>query len=184
MSQWYESIWNNNLGQRDYSRVAHLLQSPHQTADTCGRHVSFIVIHITGGNRLSSAINTFMHPNPIGGKRSAHYIIDRDGTIVQMVNETNISWHTGDGNNHESIGIEHICSPHSQITDLQYAASAALVQHLCNKYGIPVIHNTTPRAGGIIGHCEIAPGVHPGCPNSVWNWNRYIDLVETGGGGC
>ena len=41
-----------------------------------------------------------------GRGASAHYGIERDGTIIQMVNEKDIAWHGGSTANNWTIGIE------------------------------------------------------------------------------
>ncbi|WP_345986407.1 N-acetylmuramoyl-L-alanine amidase [Sulfurimonas sp. HSL-1656] len=69
-----------------------------------------IVIHFTAGPTLSSAVNTFKNPDI---ESSAHLIIDRDGSIVQMVDFGRIAWHAGTSRwqersslNRYAIGIE------------------------------------------------------------------------------
>ncbi len=69
-----------------------------------------IVIHYTGGPTLESAIRTLTAPS---AKASAHLVIGRDGTIVQLAPFNIITWHAGissyagrSGYNNYSIGIE------------------------------------------------------------------------------
>lgn len=79
-----------------------------------GTPVSLIVLHHTGSRTAESAIHWFENPD---SKVSAHYVIARDGTITQMVDERRAAWHTGTCRwpgdagptralNRESIGIE------------------------------------------------------------------------------
>lgn len=71
---------------------------------------TILVLHDTAGPSLSSAENWFKNPN---SKASAHLIIDRDGSMVQMGDFNRRLWHAGrsvwkgkpDLNN-RSIGIE------------------------------------------------------------------------------
>lgn len=70
----------------------------------------FLIIHYTANGSLQGAINEFTKK---GSKKSAHLIVDRDGTVVQMVPFNRIAWHAGVsqwGNerslNRCSIGIE------------------------------------------------------------------------------
>ena len=73
--------------------------------------IDTIVIHATVLNSLSEVAALFSDPN---SKVSAHYTIDRDGTIVVHVPEDKRAWHAGksrmkDGRsevNDFSIGIE------------------------------------------------------------------------------
>ena len=69
-----------------------------------------IVIHYTAGPSVSSAVNTFKDPSV---KASAHIVIDRDGSITQLIPFNKIGWHAGEsawydrtGLNNYSIGIE------------------------------------------------------------------------------
>ena len=70
------------------------IESPNKT--TCKAIPSWlskdlIVIHWIAGS-AKGAINWFS--NPIS-KVSAHYVIDSDGNITQMVSEQDIAWHAG-----------------------------------------------------------------------------------------
>lgn len=68
-----------------------------------------IVIHYTAGPYQSS-LNTLVNPKV---KASAHVLIDRDGSITQLIPFNEIAWHAGEssyggrnGFNKYSIGIE------------------------------------------------------------------------------
>ena len=69
-----------------------------------------LVIHFTAGSTMDSAVNTLKDPDV---KASAHLVIDRDGSVKQLVNFDRIAWHAGESRwngrtslNHYSIGIE------------------------------------------------------------------------------
>lgn len=90
---------------------------------------------------------------------SAHYIIDRDGSVTQLVDEGKRAWHAGAGGWHDqgdinsrSIGIE-VINPslgHSlPYTEEQINALIELSQKIIKKYGI-LPHN-------IIAHSDMAP---------------------------
>ena len=76
---------------------------------------SAIVLHATVGEALPS-LNWLANPNPSGNpdlRVSIHYLIDRDGTTYQMVEEVWRAWHAGESNylglqdwNNFSIGVE------------------------------------------------------------------------------
>lgn len=143
------------------------------------RKIGKIVIHITDGReQLDGPIRMFQKP---GKQASAHYIIGRDGEVVQMVRHQDIAWHACAANA-ASIGIEHCArspkelgrdDPGLPVTDAQYAASAALVRWLCTQLQIPMDRDH------IQGHCEADPKTtHKDCPNRIWDWTRYIALVN------
>ena len=69
-----------------------------------------IVVHDTAGPSAVSAINTFKSP---ASKVSAHFVVDLDGTITQMVECDRVAWHAGksvldgrSGCNGFTVGIE------------------------------------------------------------------------------
>lgn len=153
---------------------------------TAGRAsaVEYIVIHTIQGS-LQSGIHTIAN-----GSRevSAHYLIGRDGTIVQMVREADTAWHAGtcpiDSDpdecewpqsrvlNANSIGIEHAghTDDPDYPTEAMYRASAALVRRLAAAYGIPLDRQH------IVGHSEIKPTKpDPGPP---WDWDDYMRSVR------
>jgi N-acetylmuramoyl-L-alanine amidase len=75
-----------------------------------GAHPSLIVLHYTGMSCADAALTRLCDP---AAEVSAHYMIDRDGTLVQMVREQDRAWHAGAGAwhgradiNSRSLGIE------------------------------------------------------------------------------
>ena len=98
-----------------------------------GRRVAFIVEHWTASS-FDAAYARFMDPRSIV---SAHYLISRDGRIVQLVSEDDTAYHAGDYEaNEESIGIEHEASPSLAPSDALYAASAALHADIAARYAM------------------------------------------------
>jgi N-acetyl-anhydromuramyl-L-alanine amidase AmpD len=69
------------------------------------RDIKYIVIHAMAGS-MDGTIDHFANPNP--GKASAHYLVDRDGEIVQMVEESDVAFHAAnydvDCRGHEEDG--------------------------------------------------------------------------------
>lgn len=137
------------------------------------RTIRRIVIHITDGNRsINGPISWFRNPE---ARVSAHYIVGQDGEVVQMVRHDDVAWHAGSANG-DSIGIEHVASRRRDIfpTDDEYCASAALVRWLCRQYGLPLDRDH------IVGHREAdTRTTHTGCPDSAWDWERYMSLVTS-----
>ncbi|MFI8615973.1 N-acetylmuramoyl-L-alanine amidase [Acidovorax sp. NPDC077693] len=83
------------------------VKSPNHSA---GISPIYLVIHFTAGTKLNGAVSWFQNPD---AQASAHLVIDRDGSIVQMVPFDRRAWHAGksrwgnlEGMNQYSIGIE------------------------------------------------------------------------------
>ena len=67
---------------------------------------------------------------------SAHYLIDRDGTIYHLMPDTIMARHTI-GLNHCAIGIENVGgTPQTPLTEAQFKSNAWLVRQLSGRYPI------------------------------------------------
>ncbi len=80
----------------------------HTEKERVGREIDMIVIHVTESSNLASAQQEFKTTN-----KGIHYLIDKDGTIVQgenkkgLIEENDVVMHTNSGDvNSRSIGIE------------------------------------------------------------------------------
>jgi N-acetylmuramoyl-L-alanine amidase len=111
-----------------------------------------IVEHFTATSSFSSAWNTFASDAPDAelGERPgtcAHFVIDRDGTIYQLVPLSTICRHTV-GLNWTSIGIEHVGTSDASIlgNPRQLRASLKLTLWLMGRYRISLPN--------VIGHAE------------------------------
>ncbi|MCB1955182.1 MAG: N-acetylmuramoyl-L-alanine amidase [Rhodocyclaceae bacterium] len=124
-----------------------------------------VVLHYTTNDDAATAIRTLTNPER---EVSAHYLVGRDGRIVQLVDETRRAWHAGAsfwaGNrdvNSASIGIELDNNGHEPFPERQIVALLALLGDLRERYAIP--------AENIVGHSDVALGrkVDPG-PQFPW----------------
>ncbi|MEV6653165.1 peptidoglycan recognition family protein [Streptomyces sp. NPDC051219] len=130
-----------------------------------------VIVHVTQ-TTFTGTLGIFQNP---AKKVSAHYVVrSSDGYVAQCVRERDIAWHAGNWEyNAHSIGIEHegwVDRPR-YFTDALYERSAALTATVCDTYGIP-----KDRAH-IIGHHEV-PGATHTDPGPLWDWARYIRLVN------
>jgi N-acetylmuramoyl-L-alanine amidase-like protein len=66
---------------------------------------------------------------------SAHFLVDRDGTIYRLQPETRFARHCI-GLNHVAIGIENVGGAKLPLTDAQVTADAALVRDLAHRFAI------------------------------------------------
>ena len=122
---------------------------------------------------------------------SAHYLVKRDGTVLQLVRDDDIAYHAGNWDyNQESIGIEHERYSGGELTTAQYQASAQLVQWLTGQYAADVVFPAgiappSPTSGlGIIGHVQVPDPNNPSLGGGAnhhtdptnWDWNYYKSL--------
>jgi hypothetical protein len=145
------------------------------------RKITTIVIHVTDGGSLTGNVSWLIDDK---SEASAHYVVSRDGSIVQLVPLHDIAWHSGNSKvNAHSIGIEHVGETYDPngFPAAQYQASARLVAWLARRYDIPI-----DRAH-IIGHSQVPDPNHPGefggadhhtDPGPHWKWGYYLRLVR------
>jgi N-acetyl-anhydromuramyl-L-alanine amidase AmpD len=141
-------------------RAALTLEYRRLHSDAAARDIDItprvIVLHYTGAGTASSARHTFA-PARLGTSRpelarggavnvSAHFLVDRDGTILRLQPETRYARHCI-GLNHISIGIENVGDEGKwPLTEAQVAANVALVRDLARRF--PITH--------LLGHHEAA----------------------------
>jgi N-acetylmuramoyl-L-alanine amidase len=131
---------------------------------------SLIVLHYTGMASGPSAVDWLCNP---ASKVSCHYLVDVDGSIVQMVGEDQRAWHAGVSSwhgvvdvNSASIGIEIQNEGHGGGLPHFPNAQMQAVALLC--LDIMVRHELQPHS--VVAHSDIAPGrkVDPG---EAFDWN-------------
>ena len=142
--------------------------------------ISHIVIHdVEGSGR--SALATFHDPN---SAVSAHYIVDTDGTVYQVLRNKDIGFHAGNfWYNERSIGIEHAgfaADGFKWYNAVQYLASAKLVAYLIKRFNIPFDHDHIVSHGTIPSpFLDVSPNhVDPG---PYWLWEFYGRLIHEQG---
>jgi N-acetylmuramoyl-L-alanine amidase len=115
-------------------------------------HPHVIVEHFTASSTFSSAYYTFYSDEPDSATHQfpnvcAHFIIDKDGTIYQLVNLKTMCRHTV-GLNWTSIGIEHVGWSDGEIlrNPREIGASLRLTLWLVQRFHI--------KLQNVIGHNE------------------------------
>ena len=105
-----------------------------------------IVLHYTGGSSAKSTRGYFDNPTIEASRKelaragkvnvSAHFVVDRDGTIYQLQPVTRFARHCI-GLNHIAIGIENAGDEAKYpLTEAQVAADAALIRQLASQHKI------------------------------------------------
>ncbi len=116
------------------------------TAETPVINPRMIVVHWTQIPTFQGSFDAFNNPTLEGTRPdiagagalnvSAHYLVDRDGTIYHLMPDTLMARHAI-GINHAAIGIENVGgTPDLPLTDEQLAANTWLIRRLSNTYDI------------------------------------------------
>ena len=133
--------------------------------------IKVIVIHYTGMQSKIASINRLLDQK---AKVSCHYLIDRKGQILQMVDENKVAWHAGKSKwknfknlNDNSIGIELVNKGHEfgyeKFTSSQIKKLIKLCLLLKRKYKI--------KNSNILGHSDIAP-LRKKDPGEKFPWEK------------
>jgi AmpD protein len=100
---------------------------------------------------------------------SAHFLIRRDGEVIQFVSANDRAWHAGVSNfcgrercNDFSVGIELEGTDFQAFEPPQYESLAALASALCARYPL----------ANVTGHEHIAPGRKTD-PGPCFEWDRF-----------
>lgn len=146
------------------------------------RKPNYVILHHTAQTSTAQTVKTFTMTKT---QVSAHYVVGRNGEVVQMLNDYLRAWHGGAakwGNvtdiNSASIGIELDNDGFEPYTDIQLNNLMLLLARLKKTYNIP--------AANFIGHGDIAPGRKID-PNVNFPWKKlagkgfglwYDELLE------
>lgn len=114
--------------------------------DTIAISPKMIVLHWTAIPTFEGSYDAFYNStlpswrpdieNVSGLNVSAHFLVDKDGSIYRMMPETYMGRHVI-GLNHCAIGIENVGGPEdSPLTEKQLKANIKLVRYLAKKYDI------------------------------------------------
>ncbi len=147
------------------ANVAEFIQcdSRNYTVGRQGNRISKIVVHYTGTE--ASAHNNLLYFSRESAGASAHYFIDRDGTIRQSVSEGDTAWHAGHwATNLCSVGIE-VVSGGSDYTEAQIVALSQLVADIRSRCGV--------SADNVIRHYDVTGKL---CPAPYVDGSKWAAL--------
>jgi AmpD protein len=157
------------IDERGYANLARQVRSPNHDARPDAAAVTLLVIHGIslppgefGGDGIlrlfTNRLDPLRHPYyaTIAALRvSAHFLIRRDGALIQFVSCNDRAWHAGvstwKGREHcndFSVGIELEGTDEAPYAAAQYTMLARLVRALGRRYPVE----------DIVGHSDIAPG--------------------------
>lgn len=179
--RWYAGWWSG----------ARRCPSPNFGVRPPGEAVSLLVLHsislppgVYGGAEIEAFFTNRLdwdaHPyfDAIRGVQvSAHFVVRRDGEIVQFVSCDRRAWHAGrstwrgrENCNDYSLGVELEGLEGTAFDAEQYNALALLAQALARRYPIEAV----------AGHEHIAPG-RKHDPGSGFDWGLLRERLEAAG---
>ena len=142
-------------------------ESPNFNARKGGMVARYVILHFTAMDSAAEACDRLCDRE---FEVSAHYLIGKDGAVIQMVDENDRAWHAGASNwcgitdmNSCSIGIELDNNGARPFEDAQYEALIELIREICARHDIPPTH--------ILGHQDIAVG-RKFDPGPWFDWAR------------
>jgi len=161
-----------------YTAIMNIIQSPSPNFNERQCTIDMLVVHYTDMPTAKEALAWMINPE---SQVSAHYLIDEQGQITQLVEEAKRAWHAGGSFwqgvtdlNSSSIGIElanpgHTCG-YRPFPEAQLEAFLALAQEIQIRWEIP--------SSRILGHSDIAPQRKQD-PGHLFPWKQ---LAERGFG--
>lgn len=164
---------------RKEETVLSIRQHPSLNFNERSAPISMIVLHYTALPTCENALEILSSPTNPAGRVSSHYLVDRDGTIYQMVDESKRAWHAGAGSwrglddvNSRSIGIEIVNigldaeGKREPFPDVQIDSVVALCKDIQGRYGI--------AARNIVGHADTAPCRRQD-PGEAFPWKKLSE---------
>jgi N-acetyl-anhydromuramoyl-L-alanine amidase len=161
-----------------------IVESPNQDERPPGTEISLVVLHSIslppgeyGGESIERLFTNCLDPQAhpyfreiCGLKVSAHFLVRRDGSVIQFVPVERRAWHAGVSSwrgrercNDFSVGIELEGSEDERFEDRQYAALTVLIRSLQQKHPLR----------DIAAHSEVAPGRKTD-PGAQFDWARLL----------
>jgi N-acetylmuramoyl-L-alanine amidase len=145
--------------------------SPNFDARPEGRSIDTVVLHYTGMQTGAEALDRLCDP---AAKVSAHWLVEEDGCVWQLVPEESRAWHAGVASwrresdiNARSIGVELVNPGHEwgyrPFPEAQMAALEQLLGGILSRHAIP--------AERILGHSDVAP-LRKTDPGELFDWAR------------
>lgn len=179
------------IDERGYANLARQIPSPNCDARPPGTFVTLVIIHGIslppgefGGDAIArlftNRLDPMAHPYFASIAHlhvSAHFLVRRDGRLVQFVSGNERAWHAGVSRfrgrahcNDFSIGVEVEGTDDIPYETAQYAMLARLLRALGRRY--PIRH--------VAGHSDVAPDRKTD-PGPAFDWPRLRRLTAPRG---
>jgi N-acetylmuramoyl-L-alanine amidase len=145
--------------------------SPNRDQRANGRAPDMLILHYTGMESSDAALNWLTREE---AKVSAHYLIDEEGRVAQIVAESERAWHAGQSRwagetdlNSCSIGIE----IHNPGHDFDYPNFAGPEMQAVEALCLDILCRHAIPPDRVLAHSDIAPG-RKRDPGEKFDWQR------------
>jgi len=132
--------------------------------------IQYIVLHYTAMEPAQKAVERLCDPQH---EVSAHYVIDYDGQITQLVDEDKRAWHAGESSwkgqddlNSRSIGIELVSMGSKPFPQPQIESLQKLIKEIMQKHNL--------KSPCLLGHSDIAP-LRKEDPGVFFPWKKLAN---------
>jgi len=136
-----------------------------------GCAIDMLILHYTGMLTADDALRRMCDS---ATEVSAHYMVDEDGSIFRLVEETRCAWHAGRGGwagetdiNSRSIGIEIVNPGHEFGYKVFPEQQMASVELLC----LDILARHPISSSRVLGHSDVAPDRKED-PGELFDWAR------------
>ncbi|SDC85109.1 N-acetylmuramoyl-L-alanine amidase [Sphingomonas sp. YR710] len=155
--------------------MSEIIDCPSPNHDERTLPISMVVLHYTGMQDASSAIERLTDP---AAKVSSHYVVAEDGQVLRLVPEPLRAWHAGKSFwrgitdvNSASVGIEIVNPGHEfgyrPFPRAQMDSVVPLVADIVRRYSIAPIN--------VVGHSDIAPQ-RKDDPGELFDWEMLAKV--------
>lgn len=150
-----------------------------------GQRIAALVCHIQDGYQQGT-INWFTNPD---SQASAHFVVGKDGSIVQMVAIEDTAWTNGYYNhpdaslswlqkgvnpNQETVTVEHEGFSGDVLTPAQLASTIWLGNYIRQYVSFHGLGDIPLNREHIIGHYQLDSVTRSGCPGPGFPWDAYM----------
>jgi len=145
---------------------------PSPNSDDRKHPISMIVLHYTAISTCEESLTRLCETTNVAGRVSAHYLVDRDGGVYNLVDESKRAWHSGIASwaglgdiNSRSIGIELVNvgltsdGSREEYPAAQTRALIALCKDIQSRHKIRFV----------LGHSDVAPSRKQD-PGEAFDW--------------
>ena len=136
--------------------------------------ISMLVMHYTGMKNAQEALDRLCDEK---AQVSAHYVVDEDGTIYNLVDEEKCAWHAGvsywRGNknvNNISIGVEIVNLGH----EFGYKSFPKVQMQAVLELSLEIVRRYNIAKYNVVGHSDIAPQ-RKADPGELFDWQFLAD---------